>query len=112
MSDTPFEHLDIPTLKTWLDAGESLALVDIRDPMSFAQGHIPASRHLDNASVGALLDETSKDTPLVVVCYHGHSSQQAAAWLAGQGYARVYSLDGGFTDWAARHPTRVATAPA
>ncbi|QJQ94785.1 MULTISPECIES: thiosulfate sulfurtransferase GlpE [Halomonadaceae] len=103
-----FEHLDHATLASWLDAEQPLTLVDIRDPVSFSQGHIPGSRHLDNATVGALLDETPADQPLVVVCYHGHSSQQAAAWLAGQGYQRVYSLDGGFTDWSVRHPTRVS----
>jgi len=30
-----------------------------------------------------------------VVCYHGNSSQSAAAYLVGQGFAEVYSLDGG-----------------
>ncbi|MBB3330159.1 thiosulfate sulfurtransferase [Halomonas campaniensis] len=104
---TTFRHLDIPTLQAWLDDGRALALVDIRDPMSFAQGHIPASRRLDNDSVGAFLDETPAERPVVVVCYHGHSSQQAAAWLAGQGLAEVYSLDGGFTEWQLRHPDRV-----
>jgi thiosulfate sulfurtransferase len=47
---------------------------------------------------------------MVVVCYHGHSSQQAAAWLAGQGFAEVYSLDGGFTEWEYRLPERVERA--
>ncbi|MFC3284704.1 thiosulfate sulfurtransferase GlpE [Litchfieldella rifensis] len=108
MSQTAFDHLDPATLAQWLDAGEPLTLVDIRDPMSFVQGHIPGSRHLDNTSIAALLDETPRERPVVVVCYHGHSSQQAAAWLAGQGYVQVYSLDGGFTDWAVRHPAHVA----
>ncbi|MGM0694777.1 MAG: thiosulfate sulfurtransferase GlpE [Pseudomonadota bacterium] len=104
---TPFQHLDIPTLAGWLDERRELALVDIRDPQSFDQGHIPGSRRLDNATVGAFTDQVSHALPLVVVCYHGHSSQQAAAWLAGQGFAEVYSLDGGFTDWQHRHPDRV-----
>lgn len=104
-----FEHLDPKTLAEWLDAGTSLQLADIRDPVSFAQGHIPGSRHLDNASVGMLLDETPHDHPLVVVCYHGHSSQQAADWLVGQGYQRVYSLDGGFSEWLVRYPARVTS---
>lgn len=108
MSDRPFEHLDVATLAEWLDDESDLTLVDIRDPLSFAQGHIPGSRHLDNASVGALLDATPAERPLVVVCYHGNSSQQAAAWLAGQGYQRVFSLDGGFSDWAQCHPSRIA----
>lgn len=102
-----FQHLDIATLAAWLEAGEALALVDIRDPLSFAQGHIPASRRLDNDSVAAFLDETPAERPVVVVCYHGHSSQQAAAWLAGQGFQTVYSLDGGFTEWRLCHPDRV-----
>ncbi|MGJ7456418.1 thiosulfate sulfurtransferase GlpE [Halomonas sp. RA08-2] len=102
-----FQHLDIPTLQAWLDEGREAALVDIRDPMSYAQGRIPGSRRLDNDSVGTFLDETPVKRPVVVVCYHGHSSQQAAAWLAGQGLAEVYSLDGGFTEWQRRHPDRV-----
>ncbi|MDZ7853971.1 MAG: thiosulfate sulfurtransferase GlpE [Halomonas sp.] len=104
---TTFQHLDIPTLSDWLDERRALALVDIRDPQSFAQGHIPGSRRLDNDTVGAFIEEASREAPLVVVCYHGNSSQQAAAWLAGQGFAEVYSLDGGFTDWQLRHPDRV-----
>ncbi|MBF8223843.1 thiosulfate sulfurtransferase GlpE [Halomonas sp. 328] len=107
MNQAPFEHLDVDTLAGWLADQAPLTLVDIRDPLSFSQGHIPGSRHLDNTSVAALLEEAPRERPLVVVCYHGNSSQQAAAWLGGQGYDRVYSLDGGFGDWVARHPERV-----
>lgn len=102
-----FEHLAPSTLQQWLAERRSLELVDIRDPLSFAQGHIPGSRHLDNTSVAELVEKTPFETPLVVICYHGHSSQQAAAWLAGQGFGEVYSLDGGFVDWAHRHPDHV-----
>ncbi|MGM0913140.1 MAG: thiosulfate sulfurtransferase GlpE [Pseudomonadota bacterium] len=102
-----FQHLDIATLATWLDEGCDAALVDIRDALSFAQGHIPGSRRLDNDTVGDFVETTPVERPVVVVCYHGHSSQQAAAWLAGQGFAAVYSLDGGFTDWQLRHPDPV-----
>jgi len=102
-----FEHLDPTTLAQWLSEGRSLQLVDIRDPLSFAQGHIPGSRHLDNTTVAELVEKTPGETPLVVVCYHGHSSQQAASWLAGQGFDEVYSLDGGFVDWEHRRPESV-----
>lgn len=68
---------------------------------------MPGSRRLGNDTVDAFLAEAPRQAPLVVICYHGHSSQQAAAWLAGQGFAEVYSLDGGFTDWQHRHPDRV-----
>lgn len=107
MTTPTFQHLDIPTLQTWLDGERAVTLVDIRDPASYAQGRIPGSRHLDNDGVPALFAEAPRERPLVVVCYHGNSSQQAAAWLAGQGFDEVYSLDGGFTEWRQRLPERV-----
>ncbi|MCE8020226.1 thiosulfate sulfurtransferase GlpE [Halomonas sp. MCCC 1A11036] len=107
MENPAFRHLSIDTLTTWLDADHPLTMVDIRDSASFAAGHIPGSSHLDNDSVAALFEATPRERPLVVVCYHGHSSQQAAAWLVGQGFNEVYSLDGGFTEWEHRLPGRV-----
>ncbi|WP_069384609.1 thiosulfate sulfurtransferase GlpE [Halomonas caseinilytica] len=112
MTSSSFQHLDAATLSGWLDAARPLTLVDIRDPASFAAGHLPGSRHLDNDGVPALLAEADREQPLVVVCYHGHSSQQAATWLAGQGFDDVYSLDGGFTGWQMQHPERVVAGDA
>ncbi|SPJ33629.1 thiosulfate sulfurtransferase GlpE [Kushneria phyllosphaerae] len=102
-----FSHLDHDTLSQWQDNGTAHEVVDIRDPMSFSQGHIPGSYHLDNTSVGDFVERTPQDSTVVVVCYHGHSSQQAALWLAGQGFAKVYSLEGGFTHWQHHHPEQV-----
>ncbi|GHE20688.1 thiosulfate sulfurtransferase GlpE [Halomonas urumqiensis] len=107
MISATFQHLDIPTLDGWLADQRAMTLVDIRDPASYAMGHLPGCRHLDNESVPTLLEQASRELPLVVVCYHGNSSQQAAAWLAGQGFKEVYSLDGGFTEWQNRYPDRV-----
>lgn len=103
-----FKHLDHATFRRWIEDDTPCEVVDIRDPLSFSSGHIPGSWHLDNATVGDFIDRTPQDHPVVVVCYHGHSSQQAAGWLAGQGYLEVYSLDGGFTDWQHRYPEHVA----
>lgn len=102
-----FKHLDTATLSAWLEQGRGVSLVDIRDPLSFASAHIPGSRHLDNTSVAEFVDNTAADRPVVVVCYHGNSSQQAAAWLDGQGFEEVYSLDGGFAAWQAARPEDV-----
>lgn len=79
-------------------------LVDIRDPQSFAMGHITGSRHIDNYSVADFIREADMDAPLVVVCYHGNSSQSAAAYFVQQGFSDVYSLDGGFELWRSVYP--------
>lgn len=88
------------------------ALVDIRDPQSFAAGHISGSRHLDNHSLPDFIAQADLDQPLIVACYHGNSSQSAAAYLVGQGFAEVYSLDGGFELWRSLYPQETSSLSA
>ncbi len=88
-----------------LDRGA--ALVDVRDPHSFALAHIDGARHLDNQSLADFIAAADLDAPLIVTCYHGHSSQNAAAYLAYQGFSEVYSLDGGFELWRTLYPDSV-----
>ena len=45
------------------------------------------------------MQQTDFETPVIVCCYHGISSQQAAQFLIHQGYDEVYSLDGGYEAW-------------
>ncbi|PTU74944.1 thiosulfate sulfurtransferase GlpE [Pseudomonas mangrovi] len=83
---------------------EGAVVVDIRDPQSFAAGHISGSLHLDNHSLADFIAQADLDAPLIVSCYHGNSSQSAAAYLAHQGFSEVYSLDGGFELWRSLYP--------
>ena len=84
-------------------------VVDIRDPQSFAMGHITGSTHLDNHSLHDFIAKADLDAPLIVSCYHGNSSQSAAAFLVNQGFSDVYSLDGGFELWRSTYPEHVST---
>ncbi|TBU86259.1 thiosulfate sulfurtransferase GlpE [Phytopseudomonas dryadis] len=88
------------------------AVVDVRDPQSFAAGHIAGSQHLDNHSLADFIARADLDQPLIVACYHGNSSQGAAAYLVGQGFSEVYSLDGGYELWRATYPQETASGPA
>ena len=87
---------------------QGAVVVDIRDPQSFANGHISGSRHLDNHSLHDFITHADLDAPLIVSCYHGNSSQGAAAYLASIGFAETYSLDGGFDLWRQTYPERVS----
>lgn len=87
-------------------------VVDIRDPQSFAAGHINGALHLDNHSLADFIARADLDAPLIVTCYHGNSSQSAAAYLVGQGFSDVYSLDGGFELWHATYPQNTETSQA
>ena len=107
MSD--FKRIDPATAHDLRAKGA--VVVDIRDPHSFAGGHIPGARHLDNHSLADFIAGADMDAPLLVICYHGNSSQGAAALLAHQGFAEVYSIDGGFELWRSHYPEEVARLP-
>ena len=87
---------------------QGATVVDIRDPQSFANGHISGAHHLGNHNLAAFIAEADPDAPLIVSCYHGNSSQSAAAYLAHQGFSQVYSLDGGFDLWHSQYPDQIA----
>lgn len=106
-SEENFKHMQISELHNVL-ADESHVVVDIRDPASFQAGHIPNALHLSNESLPDFLRDADFDAPVVVCCYHGISSQQAAQFLISQDFTEVYSLDGGFTDWQLQYPDTVA----
>ncbi|CAM3798786.1 Thiosulfate sulfurtransferase GlpE [Pseudomonas reidholzensis] len=87
---------------------QGAVVVDIRDPQAYAAGHIQGALPLDNHSVADFIRNADLDKPTVVVCYHGNSSQSAAAYLVGQGFSEVYSLDGGFELWRSTYPAETA----
>ena len=91
---------------------QGAVVVDIRDPQAFAAGHITGASHLDNHSVADFIRTADLDAPTVVVCYHGNSSQSAAAYLISQGFSDVYSLDGGFELWRGTYPAETAQGTA
>lgn len=102
-----FQRISPDAALALIDA--SANVVDIRDPQSFQISHITGSVRLDNDNVQQFISSTNHATPLVVCCYHGNSSQPAAAWLADMGFQEVYSLDGGFDLWQQQFPNRTSS---
>ncbi|MDP3815317.1 rhodanese-like domain-containing protein, partial [Pseudomonas sp.] len=48
---------------------QGAVVVDIRDPQSFAAGHISGALHLDNHSLHTFISQADLDAPLIVTCY-------------------------------------------
>jgi len=76
-------------------------IVDIRDSASFAQGHLPQAKMVNDENIEIFVKEADKKIPLICYCYHGISSRQAASYFAQQGFKQVYSIDGGWEEWKA-----------
>lgn len=93
-----FKEITVEEARQKLDAGQSV-FVDVRDPTSFGAAHVPGALLLSDANVQEFVAKTDKQKPVVVYCYHGHTSQGAAAYLMDQGFKEVYSVMGGFEQW-------------
>lgn len=88
------------TLLHAIQSGNAPFLVDIRDSASYAQGHIPGalSNPAQSFDLGMFAD-LPKETEIVVSCYRGVMSKDAARYLASAGFTNVISLKGGMKGW-------------
>ena len=103
------KEIDVQKVKEMADA-DSATIVDIRDPASFKLGHIPNAVHLSDDNVKQFISDTNKGNPLVVYCYHGISSQGAAAYFSELGFKEVTSMIGGFESWQYTFPDLIIKA--
>ena len=99
-----FQEIDIHKVQEMLDQ-KNVNIFDIRDPASYSSRHIPTALSVNDKNVQEFAKNTDKDKPLVVCCYHGISSQGAAAYFAEQGFNEVYSMMGGFEAWQSVYPS-------
>lgn len=93
-----FKHIDVASAQA-LQQTQNAVMLDIRDPQSFARGRAEGAKHLTNETINDIVSELEFEDVLLVMCYHGHSSQGAAQYLVNQGFENVYSVDGGFEAW-------------
>jgi molybdopterin/thiamine biosynthesis adenylyltransferase/rhodanese-related sulfurtransferase len=80
---------------------DGAAWVDIREIDEWQEGHLPAALHVPRGNLESRIETAvpDKTTPVVLYCASGNRSAFGAKTLEELGYAEVYSLAGGFTDW-------------
>ena len=78
---------------------EDLAVLDVREPVEWAHGHIEGAVHIPMNEIPDRLGEVPEGR-LLVVCKVGGRSSQVTGYLVQQGRDAV-NLDGGMLDWEA-----------
>jgi thiosulfate sulfurtransferase len=99
---TQVQIIDSNGIADQLDKGAYI--LDIRDINSYNASHIQGSQHIDNASIHPFLADADMDKAVVVCCYRGISSMQAAELFIQRGFDEVYSLQGGFNEFCTTQP--------
>ena len=78
---------------------DDLAVLDVREPVEWAHGHIAGAVHIPLGELPGRLAEVPGGRTLVV-CKVGARSAQAVGFLAQQGHDAV-NLGGGLLEWEA-----------
>ncbi len=92
-------QMTVKELKRRLDAGESVQLIDVREPYEYQIAQI-GGKLIPQNDVPQRMAEIDRDREVVVHCRSGARSQRIAEYLKQQGYPRVANLAGGILAWS------------
>jgi len=90
-------------VRSRLDAGDKIALIDVREPNEFQQSRIEGAELIPMRDVPAQLqhlEALADDATLIVFCHHGVRSLHVVNWLRGQGVEACLSMSGGIDRWS------------
>jgi len=98
------QTISVEEVKARLDAGESLHLVDVREPSEHAEFNIGGIllplgrvRMMDTEDI-----DQWKDQEVICYCRSGNRSAQACMILETAGFTNVKNLTGGMLTWMER----------
>ncbi len=95
------KRIDINTGVEKMKDKPEATLLDVRDPMEYADGHIPGSINIPVGSIAMAADampDKDKEKPVYVYCLTGIRSRMAASILRDSGFTDVTDL-GGINAW-------------
>ena len=78
---------------------EDGVVIDLRNPDSYARGHIVNARNVQHDELDSRAKSLDKSKPVVAVCDNGISSTRAVNALRQQGFETVFGLKGGMNGW-------------
>lgn len=96
----PFKEATPREIKQRLDAGEDLALIDVREPDEVRRASVEQAEVYPMSQAVGWIDTLPKDRELVIMCHHGSRSAQVAMALAQRGHSNVTNMSGGIDAWS------------
>lgn len=95
------QEITVQEIKNRQDAGESLHILDVREPDEYAEYNIGAKLIPLGNIMAMQIDEIEelKDEELIIHCRSGKRSLQACLFLETMGFTNVKNVAGGVLAW-------------
>lgn len=97
--------ITVEDLKSRMDAGEKLNLLDVREDNERADFHIGGThfrlRRIQDMAIEDI--EDLKDEEVIVYCRSGNRSQMACLMLEHLGFKDTVNVTGGVVDWMEKY---------
>lgn len=92
--------LDPETLAEWINRGQPLQLVDVRDPVELEISALADAVNIPLERLNQRLKELDPTKTYVLFCRTGVRSARGVHQLSAAGFSHVYNLFGGINAWA------------
>jgi rhodanese-related sulfurtransferase len=87
-------------LKDRLDKGDTIFLLDVREPWEYSMAKLEKSVLVPLGSLPHSLEQLDRSAEIVAYCHHGMRSADAVGFLHQQGFQNVKNLVGGIDAWS------------
>lgn len=95
-----FNSITVQTVKTRLDAGEKVFILDVREENEFAAGRIQGAVNIPIRTLARNVDKLpAKDAMIVVVCRSGMRAAYVTMTLGILGWTNVKDMAFGMSEW-------------
>ncbi len=99
------QELSPQEVSLWQEQNKDFTLIDVREDHEWEQAGIVGATHIGRGvlerDISRLIPDTNRH--LVLYCGGGYRSALAALSLQQMGYHHVWSMAGGFRQWAQEH---------
>ena len=89
-------EIDVDRLEELIADG--VAVIDVREPMEFAEARVPGAVLMPMGQLGTRLGELDKKSPVYLICRSGHRSAVVGEALEAEGFDTV-NVVGGTLAW-------------
>lgn len=94
-------YITVLELKEKLDRGESVQIIDTRDPIKYEECHVPGAINIPQIDIPDKISLIDQTIPVIIYCLYGVKSEAPFLYLKEKMKMKnIYILEGGIFQWA------------